>query len=97
MPNVSPHTWFRPRLAALLQEADAAGIARDVSVAVVTDLVNGALGVAVPKPGDEDWNRDIGEPDGAVAEDLHATPDDQGGRVSDPLNYVGNRRWLNED
>ena len=59
----SPHDWFEPRLSALLAEAETAGIARDVSVAVITDLVNGALSADVPAPTGENPNQDIGEPD----------------------------------
>ena len=59
----SPRDWFSPRLTALMAEAEAAGIARDVSVAVITDLVNGALSADVPEPTGENPNQDIGEPD----------------------------------
>jgi hypothetical protein len=97
MTDVSPHAWFRPRLAKLMQDAEAAGIARDVSVAVVTDLVNGALGVAVPASADDEWNRDIVEPDGAVEERILTTPDDPGGHVGNPLEHVGHRRWQNKN
>lgn len=69
------HAWMRPRLAALFAEARAAGIAHDVAVAVVTDVVNGAgFAPAVPPP-DEQWNRDIGEPDGAVNADATHAPE----------------------
>ena len=33
--------WLRPKLLALLAEADGAGFARDVTVAVLIDLVTG--------------------------------------------------------
>jgi hypothetical protein len=65
------HEWFEPRLVALLAEADAAGYARDVSQAAITDLVNGALAAAAPPASpDDDWARDIGEP----AESAHEMP-----------------------
>jgi hypothetical protein len=57
------HEWFRPKLIALLAEAEEAGFARDVAEAVITDLINGELsaGIAVA-PLDEHWAQDIGEP-----------------------------------
>jgi len=61
MPEMTAHDWFRPRLIALLAEAERAGYARDVAEAVITDLVNGALAAAVPAP-DENWAHDLGEP-----------------------------------
>jgi hypothetical protein len=71
MPSVLAHDWFRPRLTALLAEADAAGYARDVSEAAITDLVNGELAAAIPaSPPDDNWARDIGEP----AEAAHEMP-----------------------
>jgi hypothetical protein len=73
MSESPPHDWFRPRLVALVAEARQAGFAQDVSVAVITDLMNGDLfTVAAPAP-DEDWNRDIGEPDGAVNQTIGNT------------------------
>jgi hypothetical protein len=59
----TPHEWFRPRLAALMAGAASAGIARDVSVAVITDLVNGPLAASEPPPSADNPNQDIGEPD----------------------------------
>jgi hypothetical protein len=63
MPLMPAHDWFRPKLVALLAEAEQAGFAGDVAEAVITDLINGELsaGVAVAAP-DENWARDIGEP-----------------------------------
>jgi len=66
MTEPSPRDWLQPRLVALMADAEAAGIGRDVSVAVITDLINGALSTAAPAPADEDWNQDIGQPDSAV-------------------------------
>jgi hypothetical protein len=63
MPPISPHDWLRPRLSALVAEAAAAGIDRDVSVAVITDLINGPDFGADPPAADENWNQDIGAPD----------------------------------
>jgi hypothetical protein len=60
---MSPHDWLRPRLGALVAAAQAAGIARDVSVAVITDLINGPDFSAGAPAADENWNQDIGEPD----------------------------------
>jgi hypothetical protein len=90
----SAHDWFRPRLQALVAEGQQAGFARDVAVAVITDLMNGALSAPVPAGGDDDWNRDIGEPDSAVngapTQDPAAGPS-YGGPVADPLQHVGHR------
>jgi hypothetical protein len=47
----------------LVAEAAAAGIDRDVSVAVITDLINGPYFGTAPPAADENWNQDIGEPD----------------------------------
>jgi hypothetical protein len=69
MPETDPFEWLRPRLSALVEAAEQAGIARDVSVAVITDLINGPQFSPAPPEGvvdDEDWNRDIGEPDDMV-------------------------------
>jgi hypothetical protein len=69
MPQTAAHAWFAPKLKALLLEADQAGYPRDLAVAVITDLVNGALGVdAKLDPAEEDWARDIGEPPGQERE-----------------------------
>jgi hypothetical protein len=76
MSPVSPHDWLRPRLGALVAEAAAAGIARDVSVAVITDLINGPDFGAAPAAADDDWNRDIGEPDYLVNVTLPPSDDD---------------------
>jgi hypothetical protein len=90
--QTSPHEWLRPRLAALVAEAAAAGIARDVSVAVITDLINGPLSAATPPPSPDNPNQDIGEPD-YMASDATGThpslPDEPGGYVGNPLNHLG--------
>jgi hypothetical protein len=92
MTDVSPHDWLRPKLAALMKEAEAAGIAPDVSVAVITDLVNGALFTATPPEADENWNKDIGEPDEFVNqnEPLTAEPG-VADPVPNPMAGVGRR------
>jgi hypothetical protein len=92
-PDVSPHDWLRPKLAALMDEAQAAGIARDVSVAVITDLVNGPLFSQGPPETDEDWNKDLGEPDEFVNknEPMSAEPS-IGEPVSNPMDGVGRYR-----
>ena len=93
---MSAHDWFRPRLQALLGEAEQAGYARDVAEAVITDLMNGALADAIPVREDADWNRDIGEPDGAVYGAQPADPQ-QGprfsGDVPNPMRGIGQRRF----
>jgi hypothetical protein len=66
-PSIPAHDWFRPKLVALLAEAEEAGYARDVAEAVITDLMNGALAAALPPP-EEGWARDPGEPAGAASE-----------------------------
>jgi hypothetical protein len=66
MTDSPPHDWFRPKLAALVAEAEQAGIARDVSVAVITDLINGPCFNTAAPAANEDWNRDIGEPEAFV-------------------------------
>jgi hypothetical protein len=63
MPQASPHDWLRPKLSALVAEAEAAGIDRGVSVAVITDLINGPPFSASALETSEEWNQDIGEPD----------------------------------
>ncbi len=93
MPQTSPHEWLRPKLSALVAEAEAAGIARDVSVAVITDLINGPLGAPEPAPTGENPNLDIGEPPSAASAEsgTHAPlADDPGdGGVRNPLDHVG--------
>jgi hypothetical protein len=82
MPSILAHDWFRPRLEALLAEADKAGYARDVSQAAVTDLVNGALAAATPpQTPDDKWAQDIGEP-AELAQEMpqpEALPPETGG------------------
>ncbi len=49
-PNEPPaHAWMRPRVAALLREAAAAGIPRDVAIAVMLDAA-GAAGADLALP-----------------------------------------------
>jgi len=65
MPDTDPFEFLRPRLSVLVDDAEQAGIARDISVAVITDLINGPLFSPAPPEGvveDENWNQDIGEP-----------------------------------
>ncbi len=96
MTQVAPHAWFEPKLAALMAEAATAGIAQDVSVAVITDLVNGKLSAAVPPPETANTDQDIGEPDSA-ANQVPATPSDDIGLanpVGGALSHVGRRRGL---
>ncbi len=73
MTEISPHDWFRPKLMALVAEADEAGIGRDVSVAVITDLINAPPFIDGTLKVEEGWNQDIGEPDGAVNGNAPAT------------------------
>ncbi len=45
------HAWLQPRLTALLAEAEKAGIARDVAVAVLMDLLSAPpFDTAAPSP-----------------------------------------------
>jgi hypothetical protein len=69
VPDTSPHDWLRQKLTALFAEAQQAGIAPDVTVAVINDLVNAPPFNTAPPETDENWNRDIGEPDYMVNED----------------------------
>jgi hypothetical protein len=62
MEKGTAHEWYLPRLTALVEEAAAAGFARDVSVAVVTDLINSPPFNDAPVADDENWNQDIGQP-----------------------------------
>jgi hypothetical protein len=39
MTQTPAHDWMRPRLIALLADAERAGVPRDVGVAVLTDLL----------------------------------------------------------
>ncbi len=89
MPDILAHDWFRPKLTALLAEADAAGYARDVSQAAITDLVNGALASAAPAKADEAWAQDIDEPDYMVNEPGVDVQGDLGGQVRNPLDHLG--------
>jgi hypothetical protein len=69
MDGVSGHDWLAPRLASLVAEAASQGIARDVCVAVINDLINGPDYNAAVVVDDENWNQDIGEPDYMVNQD----------------------------
>ena len=95
----SPHHWLEPRLTSLMAEAEAAGIARDVSVAVITDLVNGALAAGVPEPTGENANQDIGEPDYMAnqASGAHPSLPDEPGTIGGIGQIGGNfgthRNW----
>jgi hypothetical protein len=100
MSDSAPHDWFRPRLTALVAEAEAAGFAQDVSVAVITDLMNGPVFSAAPAPEiDEDWNRDIGQPEGevnqAIGRDLNI-PDQDVARIGG-LPSLGHGRPMHHD
>ncbi len=92
MSTAAPHAWFEPKLTALMAEAESAGIARDVSVAVITDLVNGKLGAAVPPP-QEAADQDIGEPDYMVPHGPDTGLADSGELVRNPMEHVGRSRW----
>lgn len=75
MPDISAHEWFAPKLIAVLAEAAQAGYPRDVAVAVITDLINGALSASEPPP-EGSWAQDPGEPAGAASEmPLHTSVD----------------------
>ena len=80
-----------------MTEAEAAGIARDVSMAVITDLVNGPLAAPVPAPEGANPNQDIGEPDSATAPESgthRSLPEEpaEGDRLQDPLGHF-QHRW----
>ena len=95
----SPHEWFRPRLISLISEAESAGMARDVSVAVITDLVNGPLSADVPLPTGDNPNQDIGEPDSMAAAEsgVHPSvpdyPVDTGGIGQGGIHIGHRRNW----
>ena len=69
MAETQPRDWLYPRLEALVAEAENAGIARDVTVALVTDIINGPPFNVGPPAADDNWNKDVGEPDYMVNED----------------------------
>ena len=48
MTRTPVHKWLHPKLTALIVEAEKAGIARDVAVAVLTDLITGPEFNATP-------------------------------------------------
>ena len=83
MQDSSPHAWLRPKLTALVAAAADAGIARDVAVAVITDLINGPDFAAGAVRTEEGWNRDIGEPD-AATNDISGGGD---GPVDEPIGF----------
>ena len=64
--NSSTRDFLLPRLSALVEEAVAIGIARDVAVAVLIDLVTSPrFDTAAPDPSDDSaphpiWHRDSG-------------------------------------
>jgi hypothetical protein len=90
MPKQSAYDWLQPKIAALVAEADRAGIDRDISVAVITDIINGPL-FSPPVPGpDDEWARDAGEPDYLINENapLSAEPS-IGAPVTNPLGDIG--------
>ncbi len=69
MADIDPHAWLSSRITALVADAEQAGIARDVTVALVTDIINGPPFNVGPPAADEDWNKDSGEPDYMVNEE----------------------------
>ena len=97
MADASPHEWLRPRLSALVADAAKAGIAHDVCVAVITDLINGPLSAPEPPPTEDNPNQDIGEPEAMANEDSGAHPslpvEPAGGiGLGTHLGHVGRRR-----
>ena len=50
MTQTPAHEWMLPRLAALLAEAEQAGMAREVAVAVLTDLIDDPEITRTPAP-----------------------------------------------
>ncbi len=93
MTEIAPHAWFEPKLVALMAEAEAAGMARDVSVAVITDLVNGRLAAAVPPPEEANPDQDLGEPGYMVPHGQDTGLTDLGETVHNPLDHAGRRNW----
>ncbi len=70
MAKAEPRDWLFPRLEALVADAENAGIARDMTVALVTDIINGPpFNVGAVINADEGWNKDIGETDAMVNKD----------------------------
>ena len=64
MAETEPRDWLFSKLEALVADAQQAGIARDLVVALVTDIINGPpFNVGAAPAADEDWNKDVGEPD----------------------------------
>ena len=97
MAETAPRDWIYPRLAALVADAGKAGIARDVTVALVTDIINGPPFNVGPEPeADEGWNKDIGETDAMVNNDgtggIIPLDDPAGGGLMTPgIGLVGGR------
>jgi hypothetical protein len=50
------HDWFEPRLKTLLTQAEAAGFTQDLSVAVITDIINGPDFNNVALPSEPEWH-----------------------------------------
>jgi hypothetical protein len=48
------HDWIKPKLTALLAEAEQAGFNRDAAVAVIIDLITGPAFNPPPKPSGPD-------------------------------------------
>ena len=83
------HDFLAPRLAALVDEAARNGIARDVAVAVLTDLVTGpAFNTAVPDPQADSAPLPGSEPGGADAESLVRAKTDLVEQAVAPSGYV---------
>ena len=96
-PTPTPHDWFRPKLTALVAEAKADGIAQDVSVAVITDLMNGPLFAAGELQTNEGWNQDIGEPTELVNPNNPTSAEPNAAdAVPDTMPFIGrnNSSWL---
>jgi hypothetical protein len=96
MPDTTPHDWFSPKLTSLVAEAETAGIARDVSVAVITDLINGPAFSKAPLETNEGWNQDIGEPVEFVNENAPRSADPNAAdAIPDTLPFIGrgNHGW----
>jgi hypothetical protein len=71
-------------------EARAAGMAADISVAVITDLINGPEFSVAPLQPEEGWNQDIGEPDYLVnVNDPTSAKTAEQGAFPNPMPFVG--------
>ncbi len=70
MAEIEPRNWLFPRLETLVADAEQAGITRDMAVALVSDIINGPPFNVGPAPtADDNWNKDVGEPDYMVNEE----------------------------